>query len=405
MNRLSVENVFAATLMCITIPAAAIEWSIEPSMAVSTSFSDNVRLQAQGTSTEPIKSNIILSASPAVKVGIDSEVRSVSGRARVVVNRFTKEETLNNNDAYLDISWREKGERSEFALMSNNAFESTLGTLLENFGIATERRQRQKVSAYPNYTYNYSDRGAVSLGYRFEDVGYRDAQATSLVDFRSNEIIPAWRYKLEQNDEVEIRASAWRLITIPDSAQVSRGTFKTYLLGGVYKRTIDERSSWSAGAGLYSVDENVTASLLTPIERTGKHNGATANLRYQLTTERGFFSANAAREIIPSGQNTIFLSNRLSINWSQGLTPYLNAQLSAGLYKNQSVAGPPSADSQYFRLAPGLNWKPAREWDLDTGFAFQKVTTSNSAAQDTSARGKTAFINATYYWNRTAISR
>ncbi len=405
INRSWATTTLVGTLSCLASSAMATEWSIEPSISASTGFSDNVRLQAPSVNGDPIQSNIILSVAPAVKVGIDTEVRSVSARGRVVTNRFTKDATLNNNDAYLDINWREKGERSEFALISNNAFESTLGTLLENFGVPTERRQRQKVSAFPNYTYNYTDRAAVSLGYRFEDVGYRDAQATSLVDYRSNEIIPGWRYKLDQGDEVEVKATIWRLITIPDSAQVSRGTFKTALLDGLYKRPINERSSWSAGAGLYSVSENVTASLLTPIERTGKHTGVTANVRYQLNMETGIVSANVVREVSPSGQNTILLSNRLGVNWSQGLTPYLNASVAAGFYKNKSIAGPPSADSQYFRLAPGINWKPGREWDVDGGLAFQKVTTSSGAASDTSARAKSAFINVTYYWNRTAISR
>jgi hypothetical protein len=134
--------------------------------------------------------------------------------------------------------------------------------------------------------------------------------------------IPVWRYKLDENDEVEIKSHLWQLVTVPDSTQISRGTYKTLLLGGVYKRPIRENSSWSAGLGGYSIDENVTVSLATPIARNQNQNGVTANLRYLFNQEDGYFSAQAAREINPSGQNTILLTNRAGISWSKGLTPY-----------------------------------------------------------------------------------
>jgi hypothetical protein len=149
----------------------AAEWSVEPSVTVSTSYSDNIKLLAKSTNEQPIQSNIVFALVPSLKFGHQTEVRNVLGTVRVAANRFNKDDSLNSNDAFFDINWTEKGERSEFSFISTNSIESTLGNLLETVGVPTDRKQRQRVSAYPNYTYNYNARGSVGIGYRFEDTG------------------------------------------------------------------------------------------------------------------------------------------------------------------------------------------------------------------------------------------
>jgi opacity protein-like surface antigen len=393
-------------LIMTSLPLGAAEWSVEPSIAVSTTYSDNVRLLSQSTVAEPIQSNVIVSVSPALLFGLETEVRKVTGKLRVAANRFNKDKDLDSNDAFFDISWSEKGERSEFSLVSNNTFDSTLSSQLEATGNRTdERKQRQKISVNPSYAYNYDARLTLALGYRYEDVGFRDSAGTALVDYRSNELLPALRYKLDERNELQVNTRLWQLITVPSDLDKSRSTFKSGLVNFLYNQALDESHNWSAGAGFYSINENTTGNRNNPFERTERFSGATALAKYQTKNEYGALSFIAAREVNPSGENTLLLTNRVGVDYTQGVTSYVNAGISAGYYKNTIVGGADEKDSQYFRISPNLRWKPAREWQIDGGMSFQRAKSMPANGAETTASAKSAFLNLVYFWNKAAISR
>jgi opacity protein-like surface antigen len=405
INKRIILSTLLGAMAAATLPAGAAEWSVEPSVSASTSFSDNVRFLDRATSADLINSNIILSVSPALQFGHETEVRNVKGKVRIAANRFNKDNELNSNDAFIDIAWRERGERSEFSFVSNSTYDSTLATLLQDVGNPTLRKQRQKISINPNYTYNLDANLALSMGYRFEDVGFKDAQKTSLVDYRSNELLPSLRYKLDERTEIELNTKLWQLITLPDNLQIPRSTFKTRLLGGGYNKKIDESSSWSAGAGIYNIGEDTTSiAVNTPGIQT-THSGVTAALKYQRSTEYGNVNTILAREINPSGENTLLLTNRLGVDFSQGLTPYLTGLASVGYYKNKVIGGNIDKNVQYFRLSPSLSWKPAREWQIDGGVVYQRANSATKGFPETKANAKSAFLNFVYLWNKAAISR
>ena len=389
----------------IALNASAAEWSVVPTVSASTTYSDNIRLLSQSTQQLPLQSNTIFSISPAVEFGHETEVRKVSGKLRAAVNRYSNDNELNANDAFFDLSWREKGERSEFSLLSNNTFDSTLATLLQEFGDPTERRQRQKISVNPNYAYNLNSRTTLGLGYRYEDVSFKDAGNTALVDFRSNELLPFAQFKLDGCSELQINAELWQLITVPADLAISRSTFKSGLLSALYVRTVDETNVWSAGAGYYAINQDTTGNTNNPLQRSESYNGVTALVKYLRKNEYNNTTITAAREVNPSGENTLLLTNRLVVDFAQGLTPYLNSGVTLGLYKNSAVGAENKKTSQYFRLSPSLSWKPAREWRLDGGIQFQRVKTTVASGQDTKADAKSAFLNLIYYWDKTAISR
>jgi hypothetical protein len=243
------------------------------------------------------------------------------------------------------------------------------------------------------------------MGYRYEDVGFKEAQNTALVDYRSNELLPSLRYKLDERSELELNTKLWQLITIPDNLQISRSIFKSRFINAGYNKKIDESSAWSAGAGVYNIDEDTTASGPTfPGVRT-THNGVTGLLKYQRSSEYGNFSVSVARDINPSGENTLLRTNRIVADFSQGLTPYLTGIVSGGFYKNNSIGSNIEKNIQYLRLSPSLGWKPAREWQLDGGVVYQRSNSTTKGFPDTKADAKSAFLNFVYLWNKAAISR
>jgi opacity protein-like surface antigen len=400
------RKIILCTLLTAGLPLGAAEWSVEPSVSVSATYSDNVRFLAQPTPEQPIRSNVIMSVSPSLLFGHETEVRKVTGKLRVAANRFNNDKSLDSNDAFFDIGWREKGERSEFSLTSNNAFDSTLASQLEETGNRTEdRKQRQKISVNPTYAYNYNGRLTLALGYRYEDVGFRDAAGTSLVDFRTNELLPALRYKLDERNELQVNTRLWQLITVPSDLTKSRSTYKSGLLNFLYNQALDESNAWSAGAGIYSINENTTGNQNNPLAaRKERFNGATALAKYQTKNEYGALSLIAAREINPSGENTLLQTNRIGVEYTQGLSTYFNAGISTGYYKNKVIGGE-EKDTQYFRVTPSVSWKPAREWQLDGGMSFQRAKNMPSNAAETTASAKSAYLNFVYFWNKAAISR
>lgn len=376
-------------------------------MTVSALYNDNIRFVANSTAPNatPVRASAGLSVSPSLLFGLETEVRKATGSVRVASNYYNNDRDLNSNDVYFNFGWKEKGERSEFSLVSNNSFDSTLASLLEDVGNLTERKQRQKISVNPNYSYNIDARSTFALGYRFEDVSFRDAKNTSLIDYRSNELLPSYRYKLDESNELQFNANLWQLITVPDNSNDSRSTFKTGLLNVLYNQALTETNAWSVGAGVYAVDENTPSSNNTPLARKERFNGVTALAKYQQKYESSGYSVSVARELNPSGQNTLLLTNRLGAEYTQGFSPFLSGGISAGYYKNKTIGSVAEKDTQYFRLTPTLNWKPAREWQLSGGLSYQRVKASTGPAPDTSANAKSAFVNFVYFWNKAAISR
>lgn len=405
LNKKYPTQILATVFCSLSFSAGAAEWSVEPSVSASATYSDNIRLLSQSTASNPIQANTIVSMSPALEFAHETEVRRVSGKARVAVNRYSKDSDLNANDAFFDISWREKGERSEFSMVSINAFDSTLATLLQDFGNPTERRQRQKISMNPTYAYNLDGRTTLALGYRYEDVSFRDSQNTGLVDFRSNELLPSLQYKLDELNELQLNTRLWQLITVPADLNISRSTFKSGLISALYVRALDESNIWSAGAGYYSINEDTTGNKNNPLQRVESHSGATALVRYLRKNEFNTISVTAAREINPSGENTLLLTNRLGMDFTQGLSPYLTAGVSLGVYKNSFIGAENKKSVEYFRASPSLAWKPAREWRLDAGIQYQRAKSTFNSSLESKANAKSAFLNLIYFWDKAAISR
>jgi hypothetical protein len=396
-----------ASACCCGMSAYGAEWSVEPSVAVSALYNDNIRFAANSTALNatPVRASSGASIAPSLLFGVETEVRKATGNLRVATNYYNNDRDLNSNDLYFNFGWREKGERSEFSLVSNNSFDSTLASLLQDVGNLTDRKQRQKISVNPTYSYNISDRSTLAMGYRFEDVSFRDAKNTALVDYRSNELLPSLRYKLDEKNDLLFNANLWQLITVPDNSDNSRSTFKTGLLNVLYNQALTETNSWSAGAGVYAVDESTPSSKNTPLERKVRFNGVTALAKYQQKYESSAYSITVAREINPSGENTLLRTNRIGADYTQGLSPYLSAGISLGYYKNNSLGGAAEKDGQYFRATPTLSWKPAREWQIEGGASYQRAKSSTAPAPEITATAKSAFVNFIYFWNKTALSR
>ncbi|MGB8337971.1 MAG: hypothetical protein WCD07_02435 [Burkholderiales bacterium] len=395
---------FFCALAVAYLPAGAAEWSIEPSVTASTNYSDNIRFLSS-TNGQLIQPNYVVSVSPGLLFGHETEVRKVTGKLRVAANRFNNDTNLNSNDAFFDINWSEKGERSEFSMASNNALDSTLASLLQDTGNRTDdRKQRLKISVNPTYAYNIENRITLALGYRYEDVGFRDARNTSLVDYRSNELLPALRYKLDERNELQVNTRLWQLITVPADLNQSRSTFKSGLFNVLYNQTIDESQDWSAGVGFYTINENTTGNNNDPLARTARFSGATAIIKYLWRNEYGNASFTAAREINPSGENTLLRTNRVGADISRGFSTYLTGGISAWYYKNDVISEGIEKNSNYLRVSPNLSWKPAREWQLDGGVVYQRSKITN-VATETKANAKSAYLNFTYFWDKAAISR
>ncbi len=395
---------------CASLASHAAEWSVEPSVALSTSYDDNIRFFAENNPA--IRSNFGVTVSPGVLFGLETEVRKVSGKVRVASRRYNKDTDLNANDVLFDFDWKEKGERSEFGLTSNNSLDSTLATLLEQTGLPLERKQRQRISAFPSYTYNLDERTALSIGYRFEDVGFKDAQKTALLDYRNNEIIPAWRYRTAQNDEIELNARLGSLKTLPNSLVVPRTKFKNSAINGLYSHPVDETLSWSVGLGVFNVDADASESqpipppaLPTPA-RTTKQSGVQGGFKVLQRYLSGNIGFNAGREINAAGVNALVDTRRAVVEWNQNLTELSRFALTTAYYDNTTIGGAEADKIRYFRIEPRLTWVPSREWSLDGGLSYRNARQPvNNGGDDRKLTSKGAFINFIYTWNKTAISR
>lgn len=377
----------ACVLTLCTAAAEAAEWSVEPSVSLRGEHDDNIRL-----TTAPHESVNGLLLSPRVKLNYETEVALISGGAGLNIRRYSGDSDLDATDTLLNLTGRRKYETGSFGLRLDYIRDSTLGTELQQTGLVEARKQRKSINLTPDWMLQLTERTGLTLGYRYTDVTYQDAQATGLIDYRSHTAFSTLQHKLTERDEASATLSYSRY----DPSGISLRFNTTTLLGG-YSRLFSETLRGSAALGVAHIASDGLAGGDTSTNRV------VGNAGIDKQFETGTLGFRLSRDVNPTGSGSLATTDRAGVELSRRLSETLTLSLAGAAYRTRFVGViPGSGNSRYYQVEPRLAWQVAREWSLEAGYNYAHVKNDTDPS---AATRNLVYVTATYNWPKLAVSR
>jgi hypothetical protein len=368
---------------CGAASSIGAELSINPSISVRETYNDNIRLTAAAH-----RSVFATAISPAVRFSYRTDTNEANARAQLNFNRYARDSQLNANDVLIDLSYLHKLERDLFALDAGIARDSTLASELNQTGIAQARRQRTRASASPAWTHGLSERSSVKLGYDLAEVRYQDRENTSLVNYRTSALFSGFKYKPSERDETfaTVGYSEYK-------ANEFATKFKTFFAEAGIEHKFSEVLSARASLGANRVR-------FTALDDSSTRSGWLANLNVERRFATATLTAEASRQLNPSGIGSLTETDRLAVRWVQSINPRLKYSLSGSWYRNSFVGIVRNeTNERYLQFGAGLNWLATEYWSLEAGIGHEEIESGSSATANS------IFVGAQYSWPKIRVQR
>jgi hypothetical protein len=373
----------AASLGCVGAWCVGAELSINPSINIRETYNDNIRL-----TSAPHRSVLQTTISPAVRFSRRTETSEANARAQLNVNRYTRDTQLNADDVLIDLSYLRKLERDLLALDAGIARDSTFASELAQTGVVQARRQRTRASASPAWTHNLSERSSVKLGYDLAEVRYQDRQNTNLVNYRAGTVFSGIKYKPSERDET-FATLGYSEYKASDFATKFKTVFVEAGIERKFSEVLTARASLGANRVRFTVQDG-----------SDTRSGWLANLNVERRFATAALTAEAGRELNPSGIGSLTETDRLALRWRQKINPRLEYSLSGAWYHNSFVGQVQNQRAErYLRVGAGLNWLASEYWTIEAGVGYEEINDGSGASANS------IFVGATYNWPKISLQR
>lgn len=346
---------------------AAAEWTLNPTARVSTEYSTNPRLLADGGAESTAAAGDL--SATLTRRGARTEW---SLTPRLYSERHPDDELLDRDDEYLRSAFTYYSERSEWAATLNFAHDTTLTSELGLTGYTEDNRQHEGISATLGPTYQLSERTSAGFQAVWNDNHYRDAAFTGLVDYQYAALSLFSSHTLSDRSELSVSARAGELRVPANPGSDKQDASVT--LGWSYQ-------PWPLWALSMSAGPSYARS------NTASDDGLVFQADLQHRAERWTFTTSAGRDIIPTGRGALTRRDHLSVAASHPLTERLSASLALRAVRNQELltqSGGRGEELEYGRVEMRLNWRMAERWSLALGLGSvtQKVRSRREGADN-----------------------
>jgi hypothetical protein len=350
------------------------------SVSLREEYNDNFRLTAA-----PHSRVFATTLSPAARFTYATDTLSASGKAQLNFNRYNGDSQLNNNDLLLDGSVKKNFALDQLSLLTSYVRDSTLASELAQTGVVQANRQRTRFSLNPEWTGTISPRASWTAGYDFSNVGYQSAGSSDLVDYRVHRAYSSFGYRLTERTKAFASAGINQL---KFDGQNSK-TRTIFSLAGIEH---DFSEVWRAevSAGLRRVT-------LPGADGNANKTGWLAQSSLDRKFETGALKFAAGRELNPTGLGALTQTDKLSIGWSDKITPTVTYDLSAAAYRNAFISTIAATNNDhYYRIDAHIGYALTENWIVDGGLAYAQVDPDLGSA----AKSRSAFFSARYEWDK-----
>ncbi len=380
-------------------PLPAAEYSLEPHVSLQTLYNDNIRVT---TAKHDSVIGAILDAGADLVAATPRSSLSFSPRMRK--SNYSSKDKLDSVNWFMDLEASHAlGERHFLGLNASYDIESTLTSELLDTGLTQTTKDRTTRSFNPTYTYLYSERDSIQLGYAYTRVRYAGGIGSGLVDYRYRLLSANGVHRLNDGDSLSLLLYTTRFET-----PQTRSTTRSYAAQVTYSRQFSETLKGTAGFGLiHSRFRFLQAGLPPGPPVVTVEAGATGKL-FQFSLEKDWerskLETGLTRNVSPSGRGSQSTTDELTLDFSHRLSAKLSARM-ALRYSERKAEGDrinPGLDSTQSTASANLRWHFSPYWSLIGSYRYHRsrFTTATRAADS-----NTLMLSLRYDGDKTAWSR
>jgi hypothetical protein len=404
----------AAALVGVTMsaaaPAYAQQLTVEPSVSLWTRYDDNLRLR-------PVDEQAVWQTTLTPAVQLDRRTEALHVRAQALLNLIHYDRLENRDQQLLRLRSRYTGERHGWGLDGDLRRDTTLALIPEGFvepvtptdevelelppgdvidpdvteiGLVPVEVRRNRIVLRPSFDYALTERTQVGVQYQLIDVNYGEDAATSLIDYQQHRGALDFAYRLSPVADVSTTVGYTRY-----RAPGLDTTVDNVDLTGTYRWAVTETLDASFSAGVRRTEREVAA---VEESSTGVLLGATARHR----GERTVYTANATREVSPSGAGELIESDRLGLSIDHEWRPRLTVGFRADAFWLRPLGDVDvrAVERRFLRLEPRFRYELTRWLDVDGSYRYrhQKRTVDDRAAESNAF-----FLAVRYTWPRRTL--
>lgn len=387
------------TLGGVSLPAHA-AWVVEPSARLSTSYEDNVQLEADNEDDA-----VVSTATGQARIANVTERSSISGVLGANYINYTAVDDLDDRTTWFaQFAGNRRYERANLRLQSSarrNVILRRINAIPEEFdpsdpgaepapgepidefdpdtdideNVAREQIERTNITVTPSFSYNFTERTRGEVGYSFFGLRYAEDQ-NRFQDSDQHSVFTRLNRQISPLDNVrlELRGSRFE----PDAALESdmyEGTVG-------WNRRASERLNFGIDLGARQVDSDLSNDW-----------GTVVRLNATYRTQTGRLSGSLERSVLPSSFGDLVEADRLNLSYDHRFGPLTSFRLGARAYETRRDDGSSNRDRQFFVVQPSFNWDFAPAWNFSFGYEFRWTDRAN---QEGSAQGNAVTLGLIY---------
>ena len=349
--------IYACLCLSLTaMPAAwALQWQVDPTMSLSTDYSDNRFLTSENPESMAY-SSLNLGLQAKRKTESDSIVFTPALR----LSRYSSRSEYDNNVYSARIDFDHVAVRSHWNLITALTRDTTLATAYEATGLVDQKLDRQLLSFRPSYDRSVTDRLSVTVGLDLNRVNYDNTTGTLLAEYNNETVSLMANYALQQKSRLQVSAA----VTSLDLIGVDyRNRDYSLNLGYVRKYSAVLEGDFSIGGHHSTVDGTRLG-----MNYSDSKNGwlAAANIRRQLMAGNASFAIK--RSVESSAYGGLLQKDEVSLALMRNLKERLHGVITLRLYKTESLADINVDNRDFASLDARLNWRYSPDLTISAGY-------------------------------------
>jgi hypothetical protein len=369
----------------LALTATAAQNTVTLSVSLREEYNDNFRL-----TSAPHSNVLATTVSPAARFTYATDTLSASGKAQLNFNRYRGDSELNNNDVLLDGLIKKNFPLDQVTLLTSYVRDSTLASELAQTGVVQVNRQRTRFSLNPEWIGTISPRATWTVGYDFANVTYQESGDADLIDYRFHKGYTTYGYRWTERTKTFVTGG----ISTLKFDRLGDKTRTLFALAGIEHNFSEVwRSEISFGLRRVRIQDS---------DDSRSESGWLGQGSLERRFETGLLRAAAARELNPTGLGSLTQTDRVSLSWSDRISPGLSYGIDAAAFRNAFVSGTNDSDNdRYYRIDARISYALSEDWIIDGGLGYARIEPDTG----NSARSRSVFFSARYEWSRLLPSR
>ncbi len=385
------KAVTVISLVLLSTNLNAAEWSGQYDVNTSVETSDNKRLRIND---EESVSGAVISTSANIQAR--TERSETSARAQLSFKEFNRDDTLDSDDQYFNLSNRYSWETSNLNLNAIYRRENTIFSEIEDSGLVSgsEKDRRETIVLSPSFEYFFSERNQITVGVTYNDVSFPGSDPISLASYEYWSVNGSWTHNV--SDRFAILSNIF--YSDFESDNFNNMTESTGInLGFYYANSETLNTSFTAGYQNSQFEDSNS-----DLRSTGSENG----YLFEFDLNKEFYTSNfnlsLSRSLNPSSSGVVNQRDELELNYRRDFKHNLFANTNHIWLENESLDSDLDRnDREYYQGRMEFGWQMTPRWSISSLYRY---TWQEFDINDDSADDNTISLNLRYRSQRTPLS-